>query len=88
MGLGTGLTGPPPSMQTMTNDSTSASPPGRVGHLLSVYVFGGLTYDLGSFPIELPLNGSNSIVVWRACRLDRALEGGRGGEEGGGLQQG
>jgi hypothetical protein len=66
-------------MRTMTDDSTSASPPGRVRHLSSVYVFGGLTYGLGSFRVESPLDGSNSIVVWRACRLDRALEGGRGG---------
>ncbi len=66
---------------------TSTPPPGRVRHLSSVYVLGGLTYGLGSFRIESPLDGLNSIVVWRACRLDHALEGWRGGEEGGGPRQ-
>ncbi len=71
--------GPPPLMRTTTDNLTFASPPGKLGHLSSVYVFGELTYGLGSFCVESPLDGLNSIVVWRACRLDRALEGGRGG---------
>lgn len=53
-------------------------PRGRVGHLSSVhndclYVFGGLMYEVGTFRVDVPTDGSNTIVIWKACGLDDAL---------------
>ena len=59
---------------------TSLGPQGRVGHLSSIYndclyIFGGLTYSLGSFHVEND-NGEeddsdekNTVIVWKACGL-------------------
>jgi hypothetical protein len=62
-------------------NKTRAGPQGRVGHLSSIYndclyIFGGLTYSLGSFHVEndndeddSDTDEKNTMIVWRACGL-------------------
>ncbi|KAL7540743.1 hypothetical protein ACHAWF_006785, partial [Thalassiosira exigua] len=65
-------------------------PKGRVGHVTDVYdgclyVFGGLTYRLGSFHVDYGDGeeggdtGSDALAIWKACGLDEIL-GEKGGE--------
>lgn len=86
-GFNTGAVGSPEdAVQVEDNKSllknmTAAGPKGRVGHLSSVYkdclyIFGGLTYSLGSFHVEnddsddgADKDEKNTMIVWRACGL-------------------
>ena len=76
--------------------ASSSSPQGRVGHLSSIYndclyIFGGLTYSLGSFHVENDKGDGdddddgdkndstnkekNTMIVWRACGLSDLFAG-------------
>jgi hypothetical protein len=93
-GLGIGAAGSPEDpVQIQDSNSilynngkneTLIGPQGRVGHLSSIYknclyIFGGLTYSLGSFHVENyndeDDNGdeTNTMIVWRACGLSDLL---------------
>ena len=74
--------------------AASFGPQGRVGHLSSIYkdclyIFGGLTYSLGSFHVENDKGDDdgenetdnnnqekNTMIVWRACGLSDLFVGG------------
>lgn len=56
-----------------------AAPRGRVGHLSDVrgdclYVFGGLTYSMGTFHVEFgDYSERGGLGIWKACGLDELL---------------
>jgi len=76
-----------------SSSSKNDNPQGRMGHLSSVhndclYIFGGLTYRMGSFHVDYASSdnndggGSNNsggkeepIAIWKACVLDKLLDG-------------
>ena len=66
--------------ETGVQNRTAVGPQGRVGHLSSIhndclYIFGGLTYSLGSFHVENDndedddSDEKNTVIVWKACGL-------------------
>jgi len=87
------------SSTTNNKNSTTASsmyqsptPQGRVGHLSSIhndclYIFGGLTYSLGSFHVENDGEeeggDGDTLIVWRACGLNDMFWGKEGTGTGG-----
>ena len=59
------------------DESSATRPKGRVGHLSStykdcLYIFGGLTYQDGSFHVDSEGDG-NSMIIWKACGLDELI---------------
>ena len=81
-----------------TTSDLAGSPHGRVGHLSSVYndclyVFGGLTYQLGSFHVDYndssedesedssSKSSSSTLAIWKACGLDEILISSSTGEK-------
>lgn len=74
-----------------SSSDSSDAPQGRVGHLSSIhndclYIFGGLTYRLGSFHVDITegddseKNKASYLAIWKACGLDKLLA--NTGEEG------
>jgi len=77
------------NLSQLDNEDTASdlvgSPEGRVGHLSSIhndclYIYGGLTYKLGSFQVDhLSSNDTNgesresTLAIWKACGLDKLL---------------
>ena len=79
----TGEDGTDKDVPFSSSDSSDA-PQGRVGHLSSIhnnclYVFGGLTYRLGSFHVDITegddgeKNKNSYLAIWKACGLDTLL---------------
>ena len=59
------------------DESSNTRPKGRVGHLSStykdcLYIFGGLTYQDGSFHVDSD-DDDNSLIIWKACGLDELI---------------